>query len=486
MKLDDLNPENYSANKFARGFIAYEGGRNLSDLLADQNLLPTLSRWEKTYFGPAQVWYDARLNYASMSEPKIGVAVMGLCINPFTGAANNKDVSLELFSALKSGRLDFLNYVDQLSGAFVIFFRENANVEILQDCAATKPVYFIKGAEGTFASSHITPIGVCLKLKKDERVDLVYQNDEYKKDPSRYLPGDITRYKGVRALTANTLLKLREAEVERFFPRENLPSRQVDLDLIHEVINIFEKQARILAATGRDMFVATTAGRDSRWSVAAFSGYENCKLFTFHMKRSGHLSEDVTVGEELAAEVGKSLQIFDLDDYRLSGFRPTFDATSPSGIWPQAALCYINEFRQDAIHIRSTVSEIGRAFYSKRKSQVVSPKALGEAYTSTEFSKSDLVLEAMRGFIDQAKFSEDNFFNYNMYDMFYWEHRNSKWQNILCQEAEMASDVFIPYNNRELIKILLSVPLKDRQNATIHTTATNIMEPNFMHIGYIS
>jgi hypothetical protein len=125
-------------------------------------------------------------------------------------------------------------------------------------------------------------------------------------------------------------------------------------------------------------------------------------------------------------------------------------------------------------------------FYRSRTENLISPVALAKTYTNTEFGKSDLVAQAMAAFIKQSDFKNENFFNYNFYDMFYWEHRNSKWQNILCQEAEMATDVFIPFNNRKLIQLFLAVPESDRIAAKLHIEATNELCPKFSAVPYIS
>jgi hypothetical protein len=475
---------------FERGFIVFRTSKETAERIVTSSNGIYFDSWEKTYFGAYQIWADRKLSYASYQNDKYGVAILGLCINPFTGLATNREIAQTLTDALGEDIRDFYDCVDQLSGSFIVLYRENDKLNLLQDCAATKPIYFASGHNfGTVISSHARIVSQIFDMQRDSRVELVFGNDVYRNDPSRYLPGDITPYAGLKTLTANTCLILKTGggcDVQRIFPRGPLINRTVNDALIEEVVEIFKSQAEILSKTGRPLVVAATAGRDSRLSVAAFAKSSNTELFAFHYPNTGHLTDDVKIAMLLSEIINVKLNIYNLSEYGDEKFNNVFKLSNPVGIWPAATLCYLNEFPVNAIHIRSTVSEIGRMFYRSRTENHVSPDALAKTYTNTEFGKSDLVAQAMTAFIKQSHFKNENFFNYNFYDMFYWEHRNSKWQNILCQEAEMATDVFIPFNNRKLIKLFLAAPESDRKVAKLHVEATNELCPKFSEVPYIS
>lgn len=466
---------------FARGFVLTQlGTAALRERLAGKPFSGNVNRWTKTFFGPCTLWVDSLLNYASTRDNRYGVGVMGLCINPFDGLSDNQSISMALYEALATSEERFLDYVDQLTGAFVILYRENADVFVLQDTAATKPVYYHRTNDGILtATSHISLLHQIDGLAPDPLADLVYSDDAYKKDPSRYMPGMITSYRGALPLTANHALSVATGRSRRFFPREALETRPFDDRVVNEVADIMVTQARMIAALGRPMVLAATGGRDSRVSAASFSGLPGLTYFSFHMPSIGHLSEDVDVAKRLAAIEKTRLSVYELERYNDREFRAAFKIHSPHPIWPNAALCYVEEFDPDSIHIRSTVSEIGRIFYGHRSAKAVSPEGLARTFTGTDFSRDPNVIRTMKDFIDLTDFDETRFFNYDIHDMFYWEHRNSKWQNILCAEAEMATDVFIPFNNRNLLKLFMSVPYPNRQRADIHLAICDKLKPAF-------
>jgi len=483
----DSSKNSYIDNTFARGFIMFENALGFSNIIRSSNVNGFLQGWKQTFFGPAELWIDPRLNYATQRDNNHGVGVMGLCLNPFDGKNDNQSISEKLYSALKESEVAFFDYVDELSGSFIIMYRIGAKVKLLQDCAAAKAVYYSSSSRfGTIASSHANLISIPLGLTPDSRAERVYQNKTYAKDPSRYLPGMISHFEGLYALTANTALDLQTAKPKRFFPREKLAPQKLTTKLVRNVSKIMRNQAKLLAARGRPMMVATTAGRDSRVSFSSLARYEHTRFFSFHISQSGHLSEDVKVAQSLVSKIGKELEVYDLPNYNDPKFRKTFSMTSPRGIWIAAAQCYIDEFPSDAIHVRSTVSEIGRMFYGRRSAKTVTAQTLARTFTVTNFGLDPMVIDAMQEYIDRTSFSEKYFYNYDFYDMFYWEHRNSKWQNILCLEAEMASDVFIPFNNRRLMMLFLGLPEKERKAASLHVAITREMCPEIADVPYIS
>lgn len=476
-----ITEDEISSKVFARGFILSElGSSELSARLQGKPYVGNLEKWNKTFFGPCTLWVDPLLNYARTRDNRFGVGVMGLCINPFDGRTGNQEISDRLHEELTKSRTAFLDYVDQLSGAFVIIYRENSDTYVLQDTAATKPVFYHRTAQGKLtAASHATFLRYIHDLSPDPRVEAALKNPTYKGDPSPYLPGMITAYTDALPLTANHQLEVQKGTSHRFFPRAALVPRPFSDKIVREIADIMFKQAEMIGALGRPLVLAATGGRDSRVSMVTFAGQPNLSYFTFHMPSINHLSDDVQVATRLAKIADMPISVYELEKYGSAEFRKALSAHSPRAIWPQTAFCYLQEFPSNAIHIRSAVSEIGRVFYGRRTAKTVTTDGLAQTYTQTEFSKDPMVKATMQDFIDTTNFSEKIFFNYDLHDMFYWEHRISKWQGILCAEAEMATDVFIPFNNRNLLKLFMSVPLKNRQRADIHVELCRKWMPAF-------
>lgn len=474
----------YLDKVFARGFVlSQDSSAKFRKQIKGKPYSENILKWDQHFFGSCMLWADPLLKYERTHDKKLAVGVMGLCINPFDGLSSNKKISKALYSALKKGRDVFFDEVDKLTGAFVIVYRENDRVFLLQDAAATKPIYYHRTAENKLtAVSHVELANIMLGLQADPRAEEVFSKPSYASEASKYLPGIITPYKELYPLTANHELDVSAGCSKRFFPREPLAPRPFDSAIVDEIASILIKQAKMLGKMRRPLLLAATGGRDSRVSVVAFSGQKRLSYFSFYNPQTGHLKEDVDTAKKLSEVEGVPLKIFNLSDYSDPEFKEYFDIHSRLGIWDAAAWIYVNEFPSDAIHIRSTVSEIGRVFYRIKANKDVTPERLAKIYTLSEFHQDPMVISTMKDFIEMTDFYENRMYNYDLYDMFYWEHRNAKWQNVLCSEAEMATDVFVPYNNRNLLKLFMSVPFENRLAADIHLALCHKFKPEFDEI----
>lgn len=500
-------PAPYAAHRpvgnaaFDRGFLlATIPPQVLTARLAAQPWGDQLSGWSRTWFGPATLWVDPLQNYATAREGAHAVGVMGFCIDPEAGLNHNQPIAEALLAALITGRRTFLDHVDRLAGSFVIIWRHQARIFVMQDAAATRPVYYHRrpgdpaqtaaepeaaGASDVgeaAATSHIQLLAALFDLPRDPRATAVFADTAYRGDPSRYLPGLITPFAGALPLTANTELDLARGTPLRFFPREPLAPRAFGPDLVAEIAALMRAQADLVGALGRPLHLAATGGRDSRTSAVTFSGQPHLRYFSFHMPASGHLTPDTEIARRLAAIEGVPIDIYNLEDYRDADVWRAGQLRNPRSYWPAAANCYWREFAPDAIHIRSTVSEIGRIFHTRRSATAVTPEVLARTYTATAFHDTALCRDAMAEFIAWTGFDTAAFHGYDLYDMFYWEHRNAKWQNVLCSEAEMATDVFIPFNNRNLLKLFMAVPYENRRRADIHFALCDSLKPAFKSV----
>lgn len=147
----------------------------------------------------------------------------------------------------------------------------------------------------------------------------------------------------------------------------------------------------------------------------------------------------------------------------------------------QGLLCkaLLESFNGEFVHLKSTVSEIGRAFYKKKARLLLpafpTPSSLARCYPVKE--DADFVKESFVEYMETVEFTREAVFNYDPYDIFYWEHRNGNWQALTVLECDPALDTFILYNNRRLLEMFLSVPLADRINDRLHSNVLQALLP---------
>jgi hypothetical protein len=457
--------ENFT--KIYKGFFSLSTpatGRKVSEFLYDK------IKENVTYIGRYKLNFDAEQVYTKKSSAKYSVSILGLVLNPFDGLVETQEIVDKLYTKIEHSMNAFFDYIDELSGSFVLFYRINNNVFVLQDACATKICYSFKDSEHSqvCVTSHITLLANIFNLSKNFFASELMRHGDYKNEASKYLPGLLTPYEDVKPLIANNCFDMQKCSLVRFYPRQALKSREIDAELVERIAAIFKRQAKMLATLG-PLAIATTGGKDSRVTLASFDTLtERSFGFTFWNTKTNQFLSDLNISSQLLELKGFQHRKFDISKYG-SNVRTIMPARSPMGIWPGAADLYESNFDSDCIHVRSTISEVGRCFYNHtRGSSEISPRRLALSFTSTEFAQSPILEKIFSEYIDYTNFNSDKIFNYDPLDLYYWEHRNSKWQAILCHEAELAGRVFIPFNNRKILELFLEVPTLARQNASLH------------------
>ncbi len=437
-----------------------------------------------TYFGKYQLIYDPGQVYVKKSSAKYAVGILGLVLNPFDGLVNPQEIVDKLYTKLENSLSSFFDYVDELSGSFILLYRVNDRVFVFQDACATKLCYsfVLPETSQVCITSHINLLEKIFNLGKNALASELLKHKDYEKEASKYLPGLLTPIEKVKPLIANNYFDMQKCTLVRFYPRSGLEYRKIDTELVTKIAGIFKQQAEMLSTLG-PLAIAVTGGKDSRLTLASFDTLDEDSFgFTFWNGKTNHFLSDLNISSQLLKLKGFRHQTFDISEYG-QNVKSVMPYRSPVGIWPGAADIYESNFEPNCIHVRSTVSEVGRCFYNHtRGSSEISPRRLADSFTITKFSQLPVLETIFREYIDYTNFHSDMIFNYDPLDLYYWEHRNSKWQAILCHEAEIAGRVFIPFNNRKILELFLAVPAIDRQDALLHKKLITYLYADFDNV----
>jgi hypothetical protein len=90
-------------------------------------------------------------------------------------------------------------------------------------------------------------------------------------------------------------------------------------------------------------------------------------------------------------------------------------------------------------------------------------------------TKNETIVELFENYFKQNEY--DKLFNYDPYDIFYWEYRMGTWHSRILLESDMAHDTFIVYNTRNVLKKLLSLSPQERADGTIFYELINMNWP---------
>jgi len=83
-----------------------------------------------------------------------------------------------------------------------------------------------------------------------------------------------------------------------------------------------------------------------------------------------------------------------------------------------------------------------------------------------------------------VEFRPEAFFGYDVYDLLYWEHRVSAWHTLQILDTDAAYDNFNIFNNRQVLKMLLSVPFGDRLRGRLQYRVLESLLPEALEVPF--
>lgn len=439
-------------------------------------------KWSHITFNKYDVYIDSALPHAYYESDKMKVLVMGLVLNPFSSENDIKNIAVSL--ADKHNDSSFLDYLDELSGRFTIITDDGNATRVYGDAAGTRTLYYDTESDFHIISSHSTLIADLMGYTISEVSQGVFTNKEF--TGRKYLPGLLSPFDEIRPLTPNTRYVIESRKVERFFPREELET--IDFkETVDSVTEVLKKQSKLISEIYKTS-TSLTAGLDSRLTFAIQnSDKNNGDYFTHISKRIPEsFQEDVSIGKKLADIYNKDHRVYEYtNDDTVDGFKE-FKAVwfKNVGMYRGSVhlfKTYADHYPPNNLHIRSNIAEVVRVYY-KRRTGEVSEEKLANLYTISPFKNNELVLNSFKEFIEITNFKSDKFYNYNFADLFYWEHRMGMWHSWLINESDVAYETFVPFNNRKLLTMMLSIPEEERIGDELFIEIINNVNPKLMDI----
>lgn len=462
----------YQNSLYRRGFLL----TNLNKLDFNNKLTQrVLSGWKKLEFNLYNIWFDPNTEYAKVEEDGYKIFLLGLVLNPFDKRNNMEEICNCLLMEKRKSEDDFLDYLDQLSGRFVIISQTPDCTEVYHDACATRTVFYDTLNEYKAVSSHAMLIADLFNYSISKNAMDISTHPDFRR--VRYLPGLLSPFDEIRPLTPNTKYQVEERTVKRIFPRYPLEVLSSSDEVVNELLSIMQTQANLLCSNNK-VSVSLTAGLDSRLTYAIMANVKGSDInyFTHKSLESPEVyREDIEIAEKLAELYDNPYRVYEYEFDKEQEGMAEFKQIWYKNLGMRRGSVYLfkmyaDEYPAERIHIRSNIAEIGRVFY-KNRNEELSATELARLYTITSL-KATLkdnpdVINWFQEFINITDFQKERFFNYDYADLFYWEHRMCLWHSWIVLESDMAYDTFILYNNRVLLSKMLSIPYEERRSGEL-------------------
>jgi hypothetical protein len=444
--------------KYKRGYV-----------ISDRPINPPHDSWEvfnnHNYF----IYYDSSNEVHYKNDKENWVFVLGKMVDSRYKSANLSTIATKLLEYLNTSVNEFYSYLDEIAGRYFVLFGNKHNSQILSDATGLRSIFYSK--DKTIIASHCELVQEYVNAPKAKEV----QTEWLTTYTSYGLPGHFTPYQNIFFLTPNTLLQINEKKVKRFFPRENLQTVSVK-DAALEISTLVKEQLELLLSKGNKFLLSLSGGLDSRTSLALTKEYKDYfKYFTYSIINQKSESADIlNIDKQIVTELSSNLGLdhdFIEIDYGMNDedFKNFSDVMYKNTFIPnnfRLVKLYYKYYSEEYLHIRSNLFEIGRLFFKKhiQLPKDINIESMVKCY-SQKALKDEKVYNAFSNYFEVVEMSK--LFNYDPYDIYYWEYRMGTWHSLVLLESDIAHDTYIFFNSRKILNLLLSVAKFERSEGAI-------------------
>lgn len=464
-----------AAGVFAHGFLAATTPLRLAGL----------PDWRRTRVGGLHLAVHPTTDVAEVAlggDRAPAGALLGQAVDLDTPSTRSAVVLRRLLRAVERGGLDAgTRYASRIGGRWAAVVTHGGTTHVVQDSHAAQSVYWTDRAGRVVVASHAALCAEEAGAETDtDTLEAFGRIREVKAKGTVFLPGARTPFVGVRPVIASCRLEITPSGTARhrryapLGPRVERPARS--RDVLDEFTELFDRHVRLLARFGRTG-QSLTAGGDSEVTLAALLRARPPGLFTFTYVNPSEVARNDAVVTDM---FGASRRAFDaglphrLIRWRLPEPGDPFDEVV-TRMWPHlrpsigAAHAMYRDLPRGFYEMQSTVSETGTIFYRRRTDEPPTAQRLTTLWAGAGAARRPEFVEAFEEYIEYAEFTEDALQGYDHHDLFYWEHRNSRWAAEKYQLGDVGHRVLLPFNARPIIETMLSLPEADRSGKWLLT-----------------
>lgn len=452
---------------------------------------PAATSWPTRRVGSTTYHLHPRTRCSIATEGRWGVVLLGHPVDVDRASGDTGAIATAVLRTLREeGHAAATRQVAYLGGRWTAVLQvpeaESERLIVLPDTHGTQPVYY--GTVGGLAvGSAMSLVADALGQGPDEEsAEVLQRARQLRARGVIYYPGLLTSHRNVLPVVPNCLLDIRltravrgqrasvAVDHRRFWPFE-ARREQSDIGAVAEAFSErMSAHIGLLSGFGR-VGLSLTAGLDSRITLAMARPYLRRDDFTFTYLNprpapSGGAYDDVFGASAIAARVKLPYRLIrwrspEPDSIFDQIYRTTYPVQRGS---PGAAHAMGADLTHDMIQLQSVGGETGTVFPRLRNAEPISPRKLSRLWLGMRPGDHRRFFDYFEAYIAYSQFSQDRLRGYNHHDVNYWEHRMGKWGCRKAQDGDFSHRLLMPYNDRRLIELMLSLPPARRADKSLY------------------
>jgi hypothetical protein len=446
-----LDMDNLSNMKFRRQF------------LFSAHITTKLEGWQYENLGEGHLYVHPDCELVGVRGTDKELFLIGYAINPYFPEKTSKEV-LEDISKFESIE-EIPKLIYSLGGRFVLMIKFNGKFTFFHDACGLRQIVYTKHQGKLYAASQPLLLKEVLSLEKSPDYEAYFTSRYVKNSVEHYLPGGVSLYEGVFQLVPNHYIDSSDFIQIRYWP--NSKTKELSVNEAVKKISPLLKNSISAAINRYKMALSLTGGRDTRIMLGACREYiDKLFVYTLQYRNLTMLSNDLRIPQNLASRLGFQHHIIDCRKPLTAEFAEVYMKNTDLAHlkdWGEIAHGMLKEYPPDRVSIKGSCTEIGRCSFYKlgKHTKITSGDRFFGIPSISAWSEIDFIKTRVIDWYEKAKNCEE-IFGYDLFDLFYWEHRMGSWQAQNQLEWDIVQEVFTPYNNREIIDTMLQVNARFR------------------------
>jgi len=397
------------------------------------------------------------LNDTCIQKKHTFIVLLGFIFDPLNPDYTFYDIIENLINESPQ-RSDFFKNIQALTGRYVLIYNDESNLLVTPDACGLRQIYYGKINGKKYITSSIKlPIDLTketLQISQNKK-DFI-NSRQYEINEQAWL-GDQSYDDRFKKVLPNHYLKFNS------FISKRIPFFEPKItDNYNKVLNYAKKILTNSFKTIKNRYkviLPVTAGLDSRILLAASREYKtNIEYYIFERKEANFY--DSYIPDKLMNKLQMDftrIKAYNFTDKFLQKYKENHYF---SRILPKTKFInyHYKNSDSDTLNITGNCSEITRFYYDYPLAEVS-----GKYFARIcNYKNNSYAIEQINKWLDDAKyFCYKN--SIDLRTLFYWEQRMGNWGAQFPFEQDIAIEEFAPYNNRELILSILTIPQRNRK-----------------------
>ena len=487
-EITEKNPD-LREKLFIRGFMLTTDGT------IDGSDFPFFGQWNHVQIENLHFWTHPLTGFHYVKKENKTAFIFGHAYNPFTMETDENKILERILE--HHGKSDYYDFIDEITGVFVIGVLYNEKIEYLIDPSGMQSGCYGFLDKKFYLSSHPQLIADFCGLKMQSLAKELLDYKWYRRVMGAYLPGDMTPFAELQRIVPDIEYTAEPMKAmvshKRFYPVKELAEvkNEAEYDqVIRAAADILKNNMTLVLKKWANPWQSLTGGIDSNTTFAAANGNYD-QLHTFSYLSAPKEAPDVEAAETISKRFRVPWILYTVpeNNNEIDRFeeKKTIIEHNNGYIAPRKD----NEIRKRMIlaercpadvEIKSWVSETIRCYwykhYGRKRFPKLSPKLYRNLYkifiTNRGLAhKVDGVFEKYISDFEYEKIPKQ----YPPADMHYNEVTWGSWGGLSISEMKYCFDITFIYNNRRFLDLLFKVPVKKRISDQHHLDMKRYLNP---------